>query len=84
MLGWLVGKIKWLFLIAMFGGPFMAYTSWQDGEHIKTVAEKGVATEALVKGATKTKRRRGGTSSMLTGHSLSTASQSDSWRGGGR
>lgn len=65
MLGWIVGKIKWLFLIAMFGGPFLAYTSWQDAEHIKTVAENGVAGEALVKGATKTTRRRGGTSYSL-------------------
>lgn len=62
IIGWIAGKVKWLLLIAAIGGPFMAYMSWQDGERVKKVVAEGVETQASVEGATRTKRRRGGTS----------------------
>ncbi len=62
IVGWITGKIKWLLLIAAIGGPVLAFFSWQDGERVRTIAAKGIEAQASVEGATRTKRRRGGTS----------------------
>jgi hypothetical protein len=62
IIGWIAGKIKWLLLIAAVGGPVVAYMSWQDGERVKKVVAEGIEAQASVEGATRTKRRRSGTS----------------------
>jgi len=62
LIGWIAGKIKWLLLIAAVGGPVLAFMSWQDGERVKKVAAEGIEAQASVEGATRTKRRRSGTS----------------------
>ncbi|MDR6870678.1 hypothetical protein J2Y55_001678 [Bosea sp. BE125] len=62
IIGWAIGKIKWLLLIAAVGGPVIAYMSWADGERVKHVAAQGIETQASIESATRTKRRRGGTS----------------------
>lgn len=62
IVGWITGKIKWLLLIAAIGGPVLAFFSWQDGERVRTIAAKGIEAQASVESATRTKRRRGGTS----------------------
>lgn len=62
IVGWITGKIKWLLLIAAIGGPVLAFFSWQDGERVRKIAAQGIEAQASVEGATRTKRRRGGTS----------------------
>ncbi len=62
MIAWLVGKIRWLLLIAAVGGPGMAYLGWSDQNRIKEVEEKGVEAVASIEGATRRKGRRSGTS----------------------
>lgn len=62
IIGWIAGKIKWLLLIAAIGGPVLAFFSWQDGERVRKIAAEGIEAQASVEGATRTKRRRGGTS----------------------
>ena len=57
MVGWLVGKLKFLFIIAAVGGPFMAYVGWDDANQIKTIQEKGIETTATVTGGTIRKKR---------------------------
>lgn len=62
MIGWIVGKLKSLFLIAAIGGPALAGYMWWDAEHIRDVEARGLEVTATIDGATRTKRRRGGTS----------------------
>ncbi len=62
IIGWVTSKIKWLLVIAAIGGPVVAYMSWQDGERVKKIAAEGIEAQASVEGATRTKRRRSGTS----------------------
>lgn len=59
---WIVGKLKYLLLIAAVGGPIMAWSSWEDGQRRREVEATGQTASASVDGATRTKRRRGGTS----------------------
>ena len=59
--GWIVGKIKWLLLIAAIGGPVLAYTGWEDGQRLKLVQAAGITATASIDGGTRTKRRRSGT-----------------------
>ncbi|SFJ81074.1 hypothetical protein SAMN05216304_11577 [Bosea sp. OK403] len=65
IIGWTIGKIKWLLLIAAVGGPVVSYMSWADGERVKHVAAQGIEAQASIESATRTKRRRGGTSYAL-------------------
>ena len=65
MLAWLIDKVRWLLLIAAVGGPALAYFSWSDAERIRDVETNGVEAVALIEGATRTQRRRGGTSYAL-------------------
>ena len=62
MIGWIFGKLKSLFLLAALGGPALAGFMWWDAEHIKDVETRGVEATAAINGATRVKRRRGGTS----------------------
>ncbi|MEN5083402.1 DUF3592 domain-containing protein [Bosea sp. TWI1241] len=62
IVSWIAGKIKWLLLIAALGGPVVAFMSWQDGQRVRKIAKDGVEAVASVESATRTKRRRGGTS----------------------
>ena len=57
MVGWLVGKLKFLFIIAAVGSPFMAYVDWDDANRIKTIQEKGIETISTVTGGTISKKR---------------------------
>jgi len=65
MLAWLIDKVRWLLLIAAVGGPALAYFSWSDAERIRDVETNGVEATAIIEGATRTQRRRGGTSYSL-------------------
>lgn len=65
MLAWLIDKVRWLLLIAAVGGPALAYFSWSDAERIRDVETNGVEAVAVIEGATRTQRRRGGTSYSL-------------------
>lgn len=65
MLAWLMDKVRWLLLIAAVGGPALAYFSWSDAERIRDVEANGVETVAVIEGATRSQRRRGGTSYSL-------------------
>ncbi len=65
MLSWLFDKIRWLLLIAAVGGPAMAYFSWSDSQRIHDIESNGVEATAAIEGATRTKRRRGGTTYSL-------------------
>jgi hypothetical protein len=65
MLAWLIDKVRWLLLIAAVGGPALAYYSWSDAERIRDVETNGVEAVAVIEGATRTQRRRGGTSYSL-------------------
>lgn len=59
---WVVGKLKWLLLIAAVGGPILAFISWNDAQHRQKVAREGIEATASIDGATRTRRKRGGTS----------------------
>jgi hypothetical protein len=65
MLAWLIDKVRWLLLIAAVGGPALAYFSWSDAERIRDVETNGVEAVAVIEGATRSQRRRGGTSYSL-------------------
>jgi hypothetical protein len=65
MLAWLMDKVRWLLLLAAVGGPALAYFSWADAARIRDVETNGVEATALIEGATRTQRRRGGTSYAL-------------------
>jgi hypothetical protein len=62
MIAWLVGKIRWLMLVAAVGGPVMAYLGWSEAARIKDVEQQGVEATAVIDGATRRKGRRSGTS----------------------
>ncbi len=65
MVGWILGKLKWLTILCAVGGPIVALACWQDGNRRRDVMAMGVQTEATIESATRVKRRRGGTSYKL-------------------
>ncbi|BAU91322.1 hypothetical protein MPPM_2717 [Methylorubrum populi] len=65
MVGWILGKLKWLTILCAIGGPIVAVACWQDGNRRQDVMAMGVQTEATIESATRVKRRRGGTSYKL-------------------
>ncbi|MEH3119575.1 MAG: hypothetical protein PGN25_18830 [Methylorubrum populi] len=65
MVGWILGKLKWLAVLCAVGGPIVAFGCWQDGQRRREVMATGVQAEASIDGATRVKRRRGGTSYKL-------------------
>ncbi|MEZ5857179.1 MAG: hypothetical protein R3D67_21480, partial [Hyphomicrobiaceae bacterium] len=62
MVDWIFRKLKSLFLIAAVGGPVVSAMMWWDAQHIREVDQRGIVTAATIDGATRTKRRRSGTS----------------------
>ena len=58
----MISNIKWLLVIAMIGGPVMAFLGFQDGNRLSNLQDNGVEVEAYIEGATKTTGRRSGTS----------------------
>ncbi len=65
MVGWIVGKLKWLLVICAVGGPIVALSCWHDGNRRRDVMANGVETVAAIDNATRLKRRRGGTTYKL-------------------
>jgi len=65
MVGWLLGKLKWLTVLCAIGGPILAFACWQDGNRRRDVMAMGIQTEATIDSATRVKRRRGGTNYKL-------------------
>ncbi len=65
MVGWIVGKLKWLLLVCAVGGPILALSCWYDGNRRRDVMANGVQATASIESATRVKRRRGGTSYKL-------------------
>lgn len=57
-MNWILGKIKWILILAMFAGPALAYFAWTDNEHIANVEKNGAETIAVIDGATRSKKRR--------------------------
>lgn len=66
MIAWIFSKIKSLFLLAAIGGPALAGFMWWDAQRITDVETRGLEATAIIDGATRTKRRRGGTSYDVT------------------
>lgn len=62
MIDWILGKLKWLLIVAAIGGPVSAYIGWTDVDRVNQVVAKGVETEALITGARSKKGRKSGTS----------------------
>lgn len=60
MFAWIADKIRWLLLAAVVGGPAMVYFGWADAARIRDLETNGIETTAIIEGATRTKRRRGG------------------------
>ena len=65
MVGWILGKLKWLTILCAVGGPVVALACWQDGNRRRDVMAMGIQTEATIESATRVKRRRGGTNYKL-------------------
>lgn len=65
MVGWIVGKLKWLLVICMVGGPIVALSCWQDGLRRQEVMSEGIEAVAAIEAATRVKRRRSGTTYKL-------------------
>jgi hypothetical protein len=57
MLGWLAGKIKWLFVLVAIGGPFAAYSGWEKSNRIERIQSEGVEATAAVTGAVVREKR---------------------------
>ncbi len=57
-MNWLLGKLKWLFVVAAIGGPIGAYIGWSDKHHKQNVMENGIEAVAKVESMTRSKRRR--------------------------
>ncbi|AWN36807.1 hypothetical protein [Methylobacterium radiodurans] len=65
MVGWIVGKLKWLLVICAVGGPIVTLSCWHDGNRRREVMANGVETVAAIDNAKRVKRRRGGTTYKL-------------------
>ena len=59
---WLLGKLKWLLIIAAIGGPISAYIGWEDVARVNNVMDKGVEGDARITSAVRKKGRKSGTS----------------------
>ncbi|TDR87161.1 hypothetical protein [Enterovirga rhinocerotis] len=62
IVNWVVGKLKWLLIIAAIGGPVSAFIGWQDVQRVNDVVAKGQEAEATIVSAVRKKGRRSGTS----------------------
>jgi hypothetical protein len=68
MVSWIVGKLKWLMLVAMVGGPVAAYFGYTTAAEIKDVMANGQEAVAAIDGGTVRKGRRSGTSYSINLH----------------
>jgi hypothetical protein len=59
---WIMGKLKWLLVLAAIFGPVSAYIGWTDVDRVNDVLAKGVEGDARIVSATRKKGRRSGTS----------------------
>jgi hypothetical protein len=64
-MSWIISKIRLFLLGAALLGPVLVYFGWSDVQRIRDIETNGVETTALIEGATRTKRRRGGESYSL-------------------
>ncbi len=62
MISWILGKAKWLLLVAMVGGPVAAYFGYSTAAEMKDVLAKGQDATAAIEGGAVRKGRRSGTS----------------------
>jgi hypothetical protein len=62
MVAWILGKVKWLLLLAAVGGPVMAYFGYTSANEMKEVMAQGTEAVATIDGGTIRKGRRSGTS----------------------
>jgi hypothetical protein len=65
ILGWIVDRLRWLFLIATGIGVVLVYMGWSDGSRIRDLQANGIEATAIIDGATRTKGRRSGESFTL-------------------
>lgn len=75
MIGWIVGKLKWLLLVAAVGGPVMAYLGHTGAAEKKDILARGVETTADIDGGTIRKGRKTGTTYSLDLHWTDAAGQ---------
>lgn len=65
-MSWIVDKIKLFLLGAALIGPVLVYLGWSDASRIRDLETNGIETTALIEGATRSKRRRGGETYSLS------------------
>lgn len=63
--GWIVAKLRLALGGAVAIGLLMTYWGWSDGARIRDLEANGIEATALIEGATRIKRRRGGESYAL-------------------
>jgi hypothetical protein len=62
MVAWILGRLKWLFVLGAVGGPVMAFVFHQDATAMKEVMANGQDATAVIDSGTIRKGRRSGTS----------------------
>jgi hypothetical protein len=60
ILGWIVDRLRWALAGAVAVGLLMVYWGWSDASRIRDVEANGIEGVAVIEGATRAKRRRGG------------------------
>jgi hypothetical protein len=65
MIAWILGRVKWLFLVAAVGGPVLAYIGYSEATEIRDVMARGRDATALIDSGTIKKGRKSGTSYTL-------------------
>jgi hypothetical protein len=60
ILGWIINRLRWALAGAVAVGLLMVYWAWTDATRIREVEANGIEGVAVIEGASRTKRRRGG------------------------
>lgn len=60
IIAWIVDRLRWILAAAAAIGALMVYWGWSDAARIRDIETNGIETTAVIEGATRTKRRRGG------------------------
>ena len=60
ILAWIVDRLRWALAGAVAVGLLMVYWAWTDATRIRDVEQNGIEGVAVIEGATRAKRRRGG------------------------
>jgi hypothetical protein len=60
ILAWIVDRLRWALAGAVAVGLLMVYWAWTDATRIRDVEANGIEGVAVIEGATRAKRRRGG------------------------